>query len=286
MLRRLSFAVLPLGAYLGWKCSREELQAKDYCFSAKLQDHWDISPDVRMFRLALPNANQMFIVPTTSTVEMQFPDGYSRQYTPVNPNGTKGYFDILIKRYPGGKCTDGYLWKLVNGDSIRCCLRNLHMKYTPNQFENIGMLCAGVGITPVLQIIRDVVTNPYDKTMCHLLYVNREEGDILLREELDRLQAQYPDKLRVTHSLTNPSSEWKGLIGGVTNDSIASAFKFKGGSQSIIYACGPDGWIEETVTAKVNREMRQCRHQPIRPVMLRGSLAHFDTAPGCDVYCF
>ena len=42
-----------------------------------------------------------------------------------------------------------------------------------------------------------VVTNPYDRTKIKLLFVNKTEDDITMKEELDRLAFEYPDTLEV-----------------------------------------------------------------------------------------
>lgn len=42
---------------------------------------------------------------------------------------------------------------------------------------------------------------------------NKSEKDILLNEELDELQQKSNGRLKVTHILSHPGDDWKGLKG-------------------------------------------------------------------------
>jgi cytochrome-b5 reductase len=55
------------------------------------------------------------------------------------------------------------------------------------------MLAGGTGITPMYQVVRAICEDPEDETQVSLVYANREEGDILLREELEALAERYPN---------------------------------------------------------------------------------------------
>ena len=47
------------------------------------------------------------------------------------------------------------------------------------------MLAGGTGITPIYQVAQAILKDPEDLTEMHVVYANRTEDDILLREELD-----------------------------------------------------------------------------------------------------
>ncbi|KPP56544.1 hypothetical protein Z043_125827, partial [Scleropages formosus] len=48
-------------------------------------------------------------------------------------------------------------------------------------------------ITPMLQLVRAIMKDPNDKTTCSVLFANQTEKDILLKDELEEIQARYPD---------------------------------------------------------------------------------------------
>merc|ERR1711937_1055364 len=60
-------------------------------------------------------------------------------------------------------------------------------KSDPNKtvtgIKNIGMIAGGSGITPMLQVVRDVFKNENENTKVHLLFANQTEKDILLRDD-------------------------------------------------------------------------------------------------------
>lgn len=61
----------------------------------------------------------------------------------------------------------------------------------------------GTGITPMLQLAREVLKKPNDKTRLALLLANQTENDILLRSELEDLASQNPTQFKVWYTLDN-----------------------------------------------------------------------------------
>ena len=62
---------------------------------------------------------------------------------------------------------------------------------------HIGLLAGGTGVTPMLQIVRSVLSNPRDKTRLSLLFANQTVDDIFLRDELEALQRAHPDQFHL-----------------------------------------------------------------------------------------
>lgn len=68
--------------------------------------------------------------------------------------------------------------------------------------ERLALVAGGTGITPLYQVICRILTRASDNTKIALVYCNRTEEDILLRKELDGLQASRPNfKARGSGSL-------------------------------------------------------------------------------------
>lgn len=65
--------------------------------------------------------------------------------------------------------------------------------YVPNQWEAVGMLAGGSGITPMLQVITEILRNPRDRTEIRLIFSNHTPTDIMCKAELDALTAVYPN---------------------------------------------------------------------------------------------
>ena len=134
-----------------------------------------------------------------------------RPYTPTSSPDTKGYFELMVKKYHDGKMSS-HVWDLTEGDSLDFRGPVGRFKYEKNQYPKIGLIAGGTGLTPCLQVIRCILEGPEgegDNAQFVLFFQNRTEADILLKEELCALADIYPDRLRVLFFLSNPqSSSW------------------------------------------------------------------------------
>lgn len=65
----------------------------------------------------------------------------------------------------------------------------LMIKDVPRTASHLAMLAGGTGITPMYQLLKAVLSNPDDKTMCSLIYANQKPSEILLRGEVSSLDA-------------------------------------------------------------------------------------------------
>ncbi len=79
---------------------------------------------------------------------------------------------------------------------------------TEYNVKEIGMVAGGTGLAPMYQVMRAILDDPTDPTKLHLLFANRSEEDILMKEELDeaakdpRIKVYYTvDKVRVFFNL-------------------------------------------------------------------------------------
>lgn len=117
--------------------------------------------------------------------------------------------------------------------------------YTPNMKKEIGMIAGGTGITPMLQIIKEVLNNPNDKTKVHLVFANNSVDDILCKEELDSLVKKHSN-FKVTYVISQPSPStsssspfWKGYRTGFVSQDIISQTMPKPSSDVMVMVCGP-----------------------------------------------
>ena len=57
----------------------------------------------------------------------------------------------------------------------------------------------------MLQLIRQVFRDENDRTCLSLLFANQTEEDILLREELEEVQKQYPERFKLWYTVDRPA---------------------------------------------------------------------------------
>lgn len=241
----------------------------DVKYTVKLIEREEISHDTRRFRFALPSAEHTLGLPTgqhiylIATVNEQI---VLRPYTPVTSDRHHGYFDLVVKvyfrnvhpKFPEGGKMSQHLEGMSIGDTIQVRGPSGLIRYegrgkfqikpdkkSPPQLylaSEIGMIAGGTGITPMLQIIRQVFSDPADKTRCSLIFANQTEDDILLRPELEEVLRQNPDRFRLFFTVDRPKDGWTQGVGFVSADMIEQNLP-PPSSTSIILMCGPPPMI-------------------------------------------
>ncbi|GAB9464251.1 Nadh-cytochrome b5 reductase [Globisporangium polare] len=159
-----------------------------------------------------------------------------RPYTPTNINSEKGFLELVVKGYPTGLLSK-HIVELKEGDVLEMKGPFLKFEYKPNMYKQIGFIAGGSGLTPMLQVAKEICRNPADKTEIVLLFANVTEADIILREELEALQYLYP-QFKVVHVLSNPSESWTGLKGFVSKEMVEE-FMPAPSDDSLVCVCGP-----------------------------------------------
>lgn len=144
-----------------------------------------------------------------------------------------------------------HLHTLRSGDYMLVKGPFFKLKYVSNQYKHIGMIAGGTGVTPMLQIIKEIIKNPGDSTTAHLLFQSRSENDInILREEIDDIVARHSN-ISVTYILSQPSAAWKGLRGRLDAALLAETMPPPSEqSPPLLYVCGPPGMLEAVAGSK------------------------------------
>jgi cytochrome-b5 reductase len=75
-----------------------------------------------------------------------------------------------------------------------------------HKVKKFSMLCGGTGITPIYQVLCAILRDAKDTTEMSLLFANRTEADILLKDELDMLARGHPNRLKVHYILSQPGN--------------------------------------------------------------------------------
>ncbi|KAK3123632.1 hypothetical protein QOZ80_8AG0633870 [Eleusine coracana subsp. coracana] len=243
----------------------------------RLVDKKTLSRDVRLFRFALPSADQVLGLPIGKHIFVCAAiDGKlcMRAYTPTSMVDEIGHFDLLVKvyfknehpKFPNGGLMTQYLESLPVGSYIDVKGPLGHVEYTgrgnfvingkQRHARRLAMIAGGSGITPMYQVIQAVLRDqPEDTTEMHLVYANRTEDDILLRDELDRWAKEYPDRLKVWYvidQVKRPEDGWKYSVGFVT-EAILRENVPEGGDDTLALACGPPPMIQFAIKPNLEK---------------------------------
>jgi cytochrome-b5 reductase len=95
-----------------------------------------------------------------------------RPYTPISRPEVAGYLDLVVKSYPEGKMSK-HIGSLKVGDKLDMKGPIVKRAYVPNQFKQIGMVAGGTGLTPMLQVVDEILANKNDKTKVSFIFANQ-----------------------------------------------------------------------------------------------------------------
>ena len=117
---------------------------------------------------------------------------------------------------------------------------SFHTPIEPDKAKNYLGFAGGSGVTPVLSILRTVMTREPDSTFT-LIYANRAVGTIMFREELEDLKNRYMGRLTLIHVLET-GQDIDLFTGRVDQDKCAALFKswIDIGSIDTAFICGPE----------------------------------------------
>ena len=112
--------------------------------------------------------------------------------------------------------------------------------YTRSEAAGFVFIAGGIGITPILSMLRTLadVDDPRPMT---LLYANRSETDVLFDVELDELARRL--ELRVVRVLEDPPPDWPGDAGVVTAELLDAHLPDRPQRYSY-FLCGPVRMME------------------------------------------
>ncbi|CAK7272312.1 NADH-cytochrome b5 reductase [Sporothrix epigloea] len=208
-----------------------------------------LSHNTKIVRFKLPEADQTSGMHAASALLTRFtPEGEDksviRPYTPVSDDDAKGFLDLLVKRYEGGKMSS-HIHNLAPGDKLDIKGPISKYPWSPNKHEQIALIAGGTGITPMYQLIKGVLHNAeVDKTKITLVYGNIAEEDILLHKELRELENTYPQRFRSFFVLEKPPAEWQGSKGYVTKELLKQVLPEPKAENFKVFVCGPPGMMK------------------------------------------
>lgn len=219
-----------------------------------------LSHDTRLFKFKLPSEEHCLGLPIGQHIYLSARINGSlvvRPYTPTSSDNDLGCMDLVVKVYhsnvhpkfpEGGKMTQ-YLEAMTIGDSIDVRGPSGLLVYSgQGEFaikpdkkadqdlvhtKQVSMIAGGTGITPMLQLIRAVFRDEDDKTELSLLFANQSEDDILLRNELEEVRAEHPDRFKLWYTVDRAKDDWEYSTGFINSEMIEKA----------LFPPGPDNLV-------------------------------------------
>ncbi|KAH9382590.1 hypothetical protein HPB48_010336 [Haemaphysalis longicornis] len=247
---------------------RPLLTDRSALYTVVLQKRQSLTHNVRLFRFALPGRKMWLGLRPCQHVYLHARIGgraVLRPYTPVSPCDQRGSFDLMIKVYgpsasfPSGGLMSTHLDSLKPGDSIQVqgpkgpftyCGRGQFVLRSGRRLRpatQLGLVAAGTGVTPMLQLLRFVLADARDNTCIVLVDVNSSEDDIIAHAELENIAREFNDHFRIWHVLSKmPASDAPAnFIQGRLTAGILAEHLPPPSPSTLVLCCGPPLFISD-----------------------------------------
>lgn len=132
----------------------------------------------------------------TIRVPSQREGGAARCYSLSSSPHCSEPLKVTVKRTSGGYGSNWLCDNAAEG-SVLEVLRPSGTFSPKSLNADLLLLAGGSGITPVMSIMKSVLTAGTGKVA--LVYANRDEASVIFRDELIRLAEEHPDRLTIVH---------------------------------------------------------------------------------------
>lgn len=180
-------------------------------------------------------------------ITLRVQDGNSfvkRSYSMTSAPETDSFLSITIKRL--GQISNYLLDTVKEGDKLMVLPPegSFFQKPAKNRAQYL-FFAAGSGITPFLSMTKSLLkTRPNSRIS--LIYANLNEGSIIFKNELDKLEQDFSERFSVIHVLEKPASDWtrrKGMLMPDTLGELLDELLNDSFENAEYYVCGPVGYI-------------------------------------------
>ncbi|MFR9731165.1 2Fe-2S iron-sulfur cluster-binding protein [Saccharopolyspora sp. MS10] len=165
---------------------------------------------------------------------------------------------VTVKRVPGGRGSNWLCEHVVPGSVLEVLAPD--GGFTPRSLdEDLLLLAAGSGITPIMSIARSVLAAGSGRLV--LVYANRDESSVIFARELRELADRHPERLSVVHWLESV----QGLPDTAALRGLTEPFT---GREAFV--CGPGPFMDAAVRALERLGLPRSRLHVERFVSLEG----------------
>lgn len=212
------------------------------------------TPDVRTLRLMSADGGEFpFVYQPGQFINIQLMiDGkrVNRSYTLASPPTRSDACELTIKREPSGLASRYIHERLRVGDVLPVSGPSGRFVFTGDNASGVVLISGGVGITPVMSILRYLTDRAW-KGAIHFLIVAKTEQDLIFRDELRWLQCRHSNlHVCITLTRTEPQSMWTGNRGRATAELMTRVIPNL--TQLPVYLCGPNEMMDATTELLIN----------------------------------
>lgn len=175
-----------------------------------------------------------------------------RAYSLCSSPFTDNDLAVTVKRVENGMMSNWIADKLKVGDKIKVMepMGQFTTEFAKDRKRHLIMFAGGSGITPMLSIIKSILTQE-PESIVSLIYCNRDIDSIIFKSELEKWETRYEGRLHVIHVLDNAPMNWQGYSGLLNHEMLTKLFERIpdwGIANTTYLMCGPEGMMKNAET--------------------------------------
>lgn len=158
-----------------------------------------------------------------------------------------GDVKVVVKQIPNGKFSTFANAELKEGDTIEVAkpTGTFFIEPKPSNAKNYVLIAAGSGITPIISILKTILSEEPNSTV-DLYYGNQNVQHTIFHEELNQLKAQFSSRLNLNLIFSQEKGESRFHSGRIEGRKIKKIFKKFSPIANVneVYMCGPQEMVE------------------------------------------
>ncbi|HEX7508746.1 MAG TPA: 2Fe-2S iron-sulfur cluster-binding protein, partial [Polyangia bacterium] len=203
--------------------------------------------DVRTFRLGPKEGGELpFVHRPGQYLNLALPiDGVrvNRSYTIASSPAQTSFCELTVKRKANGYASKYLHDVLREGDTLKVSAPSGRFVFTGSEANEVLLIAGGVGVTPVMSILR-YLTDCSWPGQIYFLFSVRQQQDVVFSNEIESLRRRFPN-LHVYVTLSNETdSSWAGERGRITGEMLRRQIPDL--TTLPVYLCGPDPMMTGT----------------------------------------
>jgi ferredoxin-NADP reductase/DMSO/TMAO reductase YedYZ heme-binding membrane subunit len=166
-----------------------------------------------------------------------------RSYTIASTPSRPSYCEVTIKREDLGLVSRHMHDSVKEGNLLQIAASSGKFTFTGNEENRIVLLAAGVGVTPLMSILRYLTDRNWDGRI-DMIYSCKTAREIIFRDELDDLRRRFSN-FHLTITLTRPEDgNWDGPVGRIDAGLLQRTIPDL--TNVPFYFCGPSEMLSAT----------------------------------------
>jgi ring-1,2-phenylacetyl-CoA epoxidase subunit PaaE len=166
---------------------------------------------------------------------------------------------VTVKRVELGLMSNWLPDNLKPGQTIKVMepMGQFTTEFDVKRKRHLIMFAGGSGITPMMSIIKSILTQEPDSILS-LIYCNRDVDSIIFKDALSKWETKHEGRLHVIHVLDNAPMNWQGYSGLLNHDMLSKLVERIpdwGNEKTTYLMCGPEGMMKNVETLLSERHI-------------------------------